>query len=182
MTNVLRPEPAPSIQDKLRRLGWEVVAATFFRFSPIPMHSWRSAILKAFGAKIYGPVFVYPTTSIRAPWNLELASGSCLGPNVNCYNVGMVSLAERALVSQGAHLCGASHDFRAADFALLVGDIRIGADAWIAADAFIGPGVEVGDGAVVGARSVVMRDVPRDTIFAGNPARQVGVRYAPTTD
>ena len=54
--------------------------------------------------------------------------------------------------------------------------IEIGSKVWICADAFVGPGVKVGDGAILGARSIVMRDVEPNTIVAGNPARQVGVR------
>lgn len=172
----LRPTPNPSFRDKFRRLLWGVLASTLFRFSPIPMHCVRATFLRLFGARISGRVYIYPSTNIRSPWNLEMGPESCLGPGVICYNVGKVVLGSRALVSQGAHLCGASHDFRVAEFTLLVGDIRIGANAWIAADAFVGPGVEVGEGAVVGARSVVMRDVPKGAIFAGNPARQVGSR------
>ena len=33
------------------------------------------------------------------------------------------------------------------------------------------PGVTIGDNAVVGAASVVTKDVPADTVVAGNPAR-----------
>ena len=59
---------------------------------------------------------------------------------------------------------------------LLKPPIRVGDGAWICADAFVGPGVSVGEGAVLGARSVVMRDVERNSIMAGNPARRVAER------
>jgi putative colanic acid biosynthesis acetyltransferase WcaF len=38
----------------------------------------------------------------------------------------------------------------------------------------------VGDRAVVGACSLVRRDVPADTIVAGNPAQPIGRRPPPT--
>jgi maltose O-acetyltransferase len=38
------------------------------------------------------------------------------------------------------------------------------------------PGVNVGKNAVVGAMSVVTKDVPKNQIVAGNPARQIGER------
>ena len=38
------------------------------------------------------------------------------------------------------------------------------------------PGVEIGENAIIGAQSVVTKDVPANVIFAGNPARKIGVR------
>jgi acetyltransferase-like isoleucine patch superfamily enzyme len=51
--------------------------------------------------------------------------------------------------------------------------IVIGNSVWIGFDACVLPGVTIGDGAVVGARSVVMEDVPPNTVVVGNPARFV---------
>jgi acetyltransferase-like isoleucine patch superfamily enzyme len=49
------------------------------------------------------------------------------------------------------------------------GDIIIGNDVYIGTSAVIMSGVTIGDGAVIGAHSVVTKDVPPYTIFAGNP-------------
>lgn len=51
--------------------------------------------------------------------------------------------------------------------------------ASIGANATILPGLTIGEAAVVGAGAVVTRDVPRDAIVVGNPARIVG--YAGAT-
>lgn len=56
--------------------------------------------------------------------------------------------------------------------------VVIGDDVWIGADVVILKGVTIGDRAVVGAGAVVTRDVPPDTVVAGNPARAVGVIQA----
>ena len=45
--------------------------------------------------------------------------------------------------------------------------------AWIGAGTTILPGKRIGHGAVVGACSVVTRDVPPNTVWAGNPARML---------
>ena len=51
--------------------------------------------------------------------------------------------------------------------------IVIGDDVFIGARCIITKGVTIGNGAVIGAGSVVTRDVPPNTIVAGNPARIV---------
>lgn len=52
-------------------------------------------------------------------------------------------------------------------------DTYVGERCFIGARAIVMPGVRVGDGCVVGAGSVVTRDVPPNSIVAGNPARVV---------
>lgn len=153
------------------RAIWEAVWLTLFRPSPIFMHGWRRFLLGCFGAALGRGVHVYPSARVWAPWLLTMGNHSCLGPNVNCYNVGGVTLGPFAIVSQYSYLCGATHDFTRASMPLQPAAIVLCARAWVAADAFLGPGVTVGDGAVVGARSSVYKDVPEWTVVAGNPAR-----------
>ena len=175
----LQVMPPPDFRDKARRLRWLLVEATLFRLSPVPLYSWRRALLRWFGASVAPGARPYPSARIWAPWNLTMEANSCLGPGVICYSVSRITLGAGSIVSQGAHLCAATHDFRDANFTLLGGAIEIGAGAWIAADAFVGPGVRIGRGAVIGARAVAMRNVPSAAILVGNPARQIGERELP---
>ena len=46
----------------------------------------------------------------------------------------------------------------------------------VGANSVILPGVEIGVGAAVGALSLVNKDVPEFTIYAGVPAKQIGTR------
>lgn len=50
-------------------------------------------------------------------------------------------------------------------------DTHIGHDCVIGINAIIMPGVTIGDEVIVGGGSVVTKDVPSNTIVAGNPAR-----------
>lgn len=56
--------------------------------------------------------------------------------------------------------------------------VTIGEDCWIGGGAIICPGVTIGSRSVVGAGSVVTKEVPPDTLVAGNPARII--RRIPT--
>lgn len=168
--------PAPDTGDRIRRVLWLVAWRLLYRLSPTPAHGWRRALLRVFGARIGSDAHPYPSARIWAPWRLEMGARSCLGPDVTCYSAAPVVLEADSIVSQGAHLCAASHDFRRPEFPLVTGPIVVGESAWVAAEAFVGPGVHIGPGAVVGARAVVMRDVMGGTVVAGNPARKVGRR------
>jgi putative colanic acid biosynthesis acetyltransferase WcaF len=172
----LTPMPSPSFGDKLRRLAWSVVEGTLYRWSPVPFHGWRRFLLRVFGARIGPGARPYPSVRIWAPWNLELGPVSCLGPGVICYSVAHISLGVNSIVSQGVHLCAATHDHRDPGFPLVVGPISVGAESWVAAEAFIGPGVHISERAVVGARAVVMKDVESGMVVVGNPMRTVGMR------
>lgn len=57
------------------------------------------------------------------------------------------------------------------------GDIIIGNDVYIGTSVVIMSGVTIGDGAVIGAHSVVTKDVPPYSIFAGNPGRVRKMRF-----
>lgn len=157
------------------RVLW-ALARPLFALSPRPLWGWRRALLRLFGAEVGRAVHVYPSVRITMPWHLVLDEGCAVGDRAILYALGPIRIGARATVSQGAHLCAGTHDWRDPARPLLKPPVTIGADAWICADAFVGPGVTVGPGAIAGARAVVMKDVPADAIVAGNPARRIGTR------
>jgi putative colanic acid biosynthesis acetyltransferase WcaF len=167
---------ALSTSNRAGRLLWGIGRLLLFRFTPTPFFGWRRAILRVFGARIADGVHVYPSTRIWAPWNLVMERGSCLGPEVYCYNVATVHLGIDSTVSFRAFLCSASHDIRHPERPLVTGPIRLERGAYVFADAFIGMNVTLGEGAVVAARAVVVKDVAAQDVVGGNPARVIGRR------
>ncbi|MBN1871716.1 MAG: WcaF family extracellular polysaccharide biosynthesis acetyltransferase [Candidatus Omnitrophica bacterium] len=165
-----------SLKHRLARLLWDIVYFVLFRPSPIPMYSWRSFLLLIFGAKIGKGCHVYPCAKIWAPWNLELGDYVCVGRGTLCYSMAKITLGDKVVISQGAHLCTGSHDYENPRFPLYARPIKVGASSWIAAEAFVSPGVAIGEGAVIGARSVVTKDMPAWTVCAGNPCRPIKLR------
>lgn len=178
LVNQRNPRTGPTFgwRNRVRRALWGTVQATLFRWSPRPLHRWRAALLRAFGARLGHNVHVYGKCRIWAPWNLDLADEACLADDVIAYSMATIRLGPRAIVSQGAHLCTGTHDFTDPSFQLYAEPICIGEDAWVCADVFIGPGVTVGDGAVIGARAVVTKDQPAWTVCAGHPCRPLKPR------
>jgi putative colanic acid biosynthesis acetyltransferase WcaF len=162
-----------SFANKATRLIWGITWLLLFRPSPRTFHGWRRWLLRLFGASIGRRVRIYPSAQVWAPWNLEMADFSCLGPHVDCYCVAPIRIEAHAVISQYSYLCSASHDYELATLPLIRRPIVIGQGAWVAADAFIAMGVTVGVGAVVGARASVFKDVEPWTVVGGNPARLI---------
>ncbi len=51
--------------------------------------------------------------------------------------------------------------------------ITIGSNCWIASNVVITGGVTIGEGCVIGAGSVVTKDIPANSLAAGNPCRVI---------
>lgn len=51
-----------------------------------------------------------------------------------------------------------------------ISPVRIGNNVWIGYQSVILKGVTIGDNSIIGANSVVTKDVPSNTVVAGNPA------------
>jgi len=143
-------------------------------WTPPPFHAWRRCVLQLFGARLHSTARVYGSARVWYPRNLTMHAHAVIGPRVNCYCMDRITLGERVVVSQGAQLCGGTHDISDPHFQLMTRPIVIGAGAWVAAEAFVGPGVTVGEHAVLGARAVLFKDAEPWTVYAGNPA--VGVK------
>jgi putative colanic acid biosynthesis acetyltransferase WcaF len=168
--------PSFSLGNRVRRGLWGVACALLFRPTPRPAHGWRAAILRAFGAKVGKGVHVYAKVRIWAPWNLVLEDQCGIGDDVILYSMDTITVGKRAVISQGAHLCGGTHDYTDPNFPLYAYPISIGEEAWICAEAFIGPNVTIGEGAVIGARAVAAKDQPPWMVCAGNPCKPLRPR------
>lgn len=158
------------------RIIWELIRFPLFALSPRPFWGWRRWLLRMFGARIGRDVHLYPSVKIAVPWNIAIADYAAVGDGAILYSLGQISVGERATISQYAHLCAGTHDYRDPTMPLVKVNIVIGAGAWICADAFIGPSVSVGEHAIVGARAVVTRNVAQQAVVVGNPARVVAQR------
>ena len=51
--------------------------------------------------------------------------------------------------------------------------IMVGDDVWIGGGVKVMPGVTIGSNVVIGGGSVVVKDIPSDSLAVGNPARVV---------
>ena len=171
--------PAFTLQNRLRRLLWNTCWLLLYRFSPRPFHAWRSMILRLFGATLGAKCHFYPASRVYAPWNLICADSVAAGDGVEIYNPAPIHLGSHAILSQGAYLCGATHDLDDPAFPLLAYTTHIGAYAWVCARACVAPAVNLAEGSVLGLASVATRDLEPWTVYAGAPAVRIRQRRRP---
>ena len=94
----------------VKRILW-TFGKFFFRNSPRIAFGYRNTILRLFGAKIGKHVHIYSSTVIWFPWNLEIGDWSAIGEETLIYNLGKVTIGEKATVSHRVHVCAAFHAF-----------------------------------------------------------------------
>jgi maltose O-acetyltransferase len=126
---------------------------------------------------------------LTSPFYCDYGTNITLGDqvffNFNCtiLDVAAVRIGSRTLFGPGVQVYTATHplDYQERATGLeYAKPITIGEDVWVGGGAIICPGVSIGDRAVIGAGSVVTKDIPADTLAAGNPCRVIRVLRAPT--
>jgi putative colanic acid biosynthesis acetyltransferase WcaF len=129
--------------------------------------------LRTFGAKLGPGCKFYPGAKIYCPWNLDCEDLVAIADEAELYNPAPLKIGSHAIVSQGAYVCGATHDFDDERFPLIACAMEIGPYAWVCARACVAPGVKVGEGAILGLASVATKSLESWTVYAGAPAVRV---------
>lgn len=120
------------------------------------------------------------TFHIEPPFRCDYGENIKLGENFFAnYNCTILDCAEvvignNVMFAPNVSLFTAAHPIDPAkrnsgiEFAL---PITIGNNVWIGGNTVVMPNVRIGDNVVIGAGSVVTRDIPDNSIAAGNPCR-----------
>jgi len=98
---------------------------------------------------------------------LEIGADSLFNYGVAIEALHSVSIGQRCMMASFVVIRDATRHARA--------PIVVEDDVWIAHGAVIEPGVTIGRGSVVSARSVVVNDVPPESLAIGSPARAMSL-------
>lgn len=88
--------------------------------------------------------------------------------NSHCW---LITIGDDVTLAPGVHIL--AHDARtktALGYTRL-GTVNIGNNVFVGASTTILPGVNIGNNVVIGAGSIVSKDVPENSVVAGNPAK-----------
>lgn len=118
----------------------------------------------------------------RPPINLDYGIGLHIGDHtfINkdflIVGGGRIDIGPNCLIGPRCTICTPNH---AEDSATRLdgwehtSPVRIGSNVWLGANVTICPGVAIGDNSIVGAGSVVVSDIPANSIAVGNPCRVI---------
>ncbi len=137
---------------------------------------------KRYGLTQVSSSFYMAGKSILSP---DLVAGhySYIGPN--CIIGPKVQIGRYSMLANNVSIVGGDHVFTDPTKPIIFSgrphmpETFIGEDAWIGAQSIVMAGVSIGNGSIVGAGSVVTKDIPPYSIFAGTPARYIRDRFNP---
>lgn len=120
------------------------------------------------------------STTIFAPFYTNFGRHITIGKNVfinhacSFLDLGGISIGDNVLIGSKVNLISENHPIDPTQRKSLIGKpIVVKNNAWIGAAATILPGITIGENSIVAAGSIVTKDVPDNTIVAGNPAKQI---------
>ena len=116
-----------------------------------------------------GSLIYAPLTAVR-PHMVKIGARVVVLNNCLMMAAGGIILEDDVMIAANAQLISNNHDLYARNI-ITCKKVTIKRKAWIGAGSTILPGITVGVNAVVGAGSVVTKDVPDNTIAAGNPTK-----------
>jgi len=127
---------------------------------------------------------LWVTPPFYVDYGKNIYFGSNCEVNMNCtfLDDNKIIIGDNALIAPNVQIYTAYHPTNAADrfgepkedgsytfCKTITGPVKIGSGCWIGGGAILLPGVTIGDNVVIGAGSVVTKDIPSNTVAAGNP-------------
>lgn len=106
--------------------------------------------------------------------NISIGEGSYLNFNCNFVDDGKITIGKRVMFGPAVTIATVGHPIHPDMREYMYTDpVTIGDNCWIGGGVTICPGVTIGKNSVIGAGSVVIHDIPENSVAVGNPCRVI---------
>lgn len=133
----------------------------------------RTEMLKEMLGKS-GNVWIEPPFYFCYGTHIYIGEGSYINFNCNFIDDGFITIGKRVMFGAAVTIATVGHpicpDLREY---MYTAPVTIEDNCWIGANVTICPGVTVGKNSVIGAGSVVIHDIPENSVAAGNPCKVI---------
>ena len=123
---------------------------------------------------------VHFTSRVLYSKNIKIGNRTAPGFNSCCYIQGRngIIIGHNLRMGPGVGLISANHSLSNYDKWDKANPIIIGDNVWIGMNSVILPNVKIGSNVVIGANSVVNKDIPDNSIAAGNPCKIIEIKQS----
>jgi len=134
----------------------------------------RDLFSKLIGKKVSDDFRLFPPFTTDFGKNIHLGKNVFINSGCRFQDQGGIYIGDNVLIGHNVVLATLNHEENPEKRGNLIpAPIKIGNDVWIGSNVTVTPGVTIGDGAIIGAGAVVTKDVDKNTIVAGVPARYI---------
>lgn len=124
----------------------------------------------------------YISTNARISKDIVMNDFSYVGPNCLLYK--KITIGKFSMIANNVSIIGQDHIWKNSSLPIIFSgrplnfkETIIGKDVWVGAHSIIKTGIKIGDGSIIAMGSVVTKDIPPYSIYGGNPAKFIKMRF-----
>ena len=152
--------------------------ALCFQFNQTPYEAFaqRKDILKKLLGSVKNDYTIEPSFWCDYGYHIELGENFYSNHNLVILDGAKVTFGDNVFIGPNCGFYTAGHPLDVAqrnqglEYAK---PIKVGNNVWFGANVVVLPGVTIGDNCTIGAGSVVVKDIPANSVAVGNPCRVV---------
>ena len=135
----------------------------------------KTEILRELLGSVAGSISIEHNFHCDLGYNIHVGENFYAGFNFTALDIAEIRIGKNCLIGPDVGIYTSGHNINPIDRHKtgIAKPSTIGDNVWIGGHCTITGGVEIGDNSIIAAGSVVIRDVPKNSIFGGNPAKKI---------